>query len=788
MIRKMERRTESTKSHIAALTALALLGPVFGIATQVWAQALLLLGLALLLIFSPPRRSPGAVWWLLALAILAIGCTAFLPMRWFAIPEWRRTLTADFRVSLPETFSPQPWVSLHAACLLLAGLVFALYLATHSWGPHSRRQAARWHVGGVLLLAVLALASLAYGWHVPFWPPVLNSMNGFGMFPNRNQTANVLALAGIIATALAFDAFEKRRNSAWFWTVSVIILGVAIVQTYSRAGILLFFGGIAAWVILSFALSASRKGGALTVAGFALLLTGFFIFGGGTFERFQKLSHDARLDYRVGIQKDALHLAASAPWLGQGLGNFAPIFAMAREVSADQNRAIHPESDWLWIAVEMGWPAAALFAVAFLVWLRQCLPLSPGSDRALRSAAMICGVAFALHSFGDVSGHRPGSAWPALFLAGLAMHPQRSIERRRWVAPLFRVFGLLLALIATWWIASIFSERVGRAAPTLATVGRLAERVEQQNLQKEHDAARMTANEALRITPLNADLYYQRGIARVAEAFSVWGAAWDFGTARFLEPRWAALCFEEGKAWVEAGQAGLAFDAWVEALRRARDKGPGLYYQMLHWVGDRLGLHAALARLARSNPDYLLVFLGEADRLQSELLIGQLIDAEPKLESLSSAQKKSLFSIWYRKGDRSLLFSKLLANPEWQQDGWRWLASLYAEAKDYEKACEIARDSTPRPAMPKFTASKPLAELERIFRFRPDDIDAGLQLYNTQLSLGKTKDALETLRTLQAIPNPPAYLAFIEAQLHEESGNWEQAWNAWLRFGGREFQ
>ena len=785
----MERRTESTpKSHTAALTALAVLGPLFGIATQVWGQALLLLGLAVLLIFAPPRRSPGAVWCVLFLAILAIALTAFLPVRWFAIPEWRRTLTGDFRVSLPETLSPQPWVSLHAACLLFAGLVFALYLATHSWGPQSRRQAARWYVGGIVVLAVLALVALALGWQVPFWPKVLNSMNGFGIFPNRNQTANVLALAGIMATALAFDAFERKRKGAWFWTVSVIILGIGIVQTFSRAGVVLFFGGIAAWVLLSFALSASRKGGALTVAGLALLLTGFFVFGGGSFQRFQKLAQDTRVDYRVGIQKDALHLAASAPWLGQGLGNFEPVFAMAREVSADQNRAIHPESDWLWIAVEMGWPAAALFAVAFLLWLRQCLPLSPGSDRALRSAAMVCGVAFALHSFGDVSGHRPGSAWPALFLAGLAMHPRRVIETRRWVAPGFRLLGLMLALIAAWWFASIFSERLNHAAPTLATVAKLADRIEKQNVKSQHDAALVSANEALRITPLSADLYYQRGVARVAEAFSVWGAAWDFGTARFLEPHLAELCFAEGKAWVEAGQAGLAFDAWVEALRRAGAKGPGLYYQMLHWVGGRLGMHDALARLSRINPDYFLVFLGEADRLECDLLLGRLVEAEPKLGSFSRAQKKMLFSIWFRKADHSLLFAKLLANPEWQEDGWRWLAALYAEAKDFQRACEIARDSSPRPTMPKSTGTKPLAELERIFHFRPNDIDVGLQLCNAQLAVGKTKEALATLQVLQAIPNAPAYLAFLEAEVLEESGNWEQAWKAWLRFGGRDFQ
>lgn len=660
----MERRIETTatEAHAAAITAVVLLGPLFGIATQTWLQAVLLFGLAVVLILAPPRRSPGAVWCVLFLAILAIGLTAFLPARWFPVPGWRQTLTADFRVPLPDTLSPQPWVSLHAACLLFAGLVFALYLTTHTWGSHARRQAARWYTGGVALLAALALVALARGWQVPIWPKVLNSMNGFGIFPNRNQTANVFALAAIMATALAFETFKRRQNGAWFWTVSAVVLGAAIVKTSSRAGVLLFFGGIAAWALLSVVRSGSRKGSgkgsALTIAGFALLLTGFFVFGGGSFERFQNLGQESRSDYRIVIQKDALHLTAAAPWLGQGLGNFAPVFAMARVASADQNRAIHPESDWLWVAVEMGWPAAVLFAVAFLLWLRQCLPLASGTDRTLRSAAMVCGVAFAIHSFGDVSGHRPGSAWPALFLAGLAMHPKRVIEERRWAASVFRLLGVMLALISAWWIASIFSERVAHFAPTLANVAMLSERIEQENLEKQYDAALTDTNEALRITPLDADLYYQRGFARVAEAFSHWGAAWDFGTARFLEPHWTALCFEEGRAWIDAERPDLAFDAWAEALRRAGNKGPALYDRMLASTGYRLGMRAMLARLSHSNPDYFLVYLNRSDRLESDLLIGQLIKAEPKLESFSSAQRKALFSIWLHQGDRAALFSK----------------------------------------------------------------------------------------------------------------------------------
>jgi len=782
----MERRIESkSKSNPFAVTGLALLGPAFGVATQVWGQALLLLGLATLLILAPPRRAPGALWCILFLAIGAIGLVGFLPSQWFVMPEWRRMLAADFRVELPGTMSPQPWVSAHCFCLLFAGLVYALYLVAQDWSPRRRREALAWYAVGILILAIVALASLAIGHRVPFWPEVLNVASKFGFFPNRNQTANVLALAGIVSTALAFESFERKRNAGWFWATAAVAIGISVVQAYSRAGILLFFGGTAVWVIVSFAFSRSHKGVALSVAGIALALTAFFALGGETLERFLPKTEGEFQDFRFKIHRDAVRLTGTAPWFGQGLGNFAPVFAMSRDASAEQNRAIHPESDWLWVAVEMGWPAVVLFGGAFLLWLRQCFPFSEGSDRSLRSAAMVCGVAFALHSFADVSGHRPGSAWAALFLAGLAIAPKRGLQPRRWVAPVFRALGVIVALISGWWFLSLWSEQVGKVAPTLQTLARLTERVDQANARGDFSAAVLDASEALRVSPLNADLYYKRGVARVGEGFSVHGAAWDFGTARFLEPRWVQICVTEGNVWQVANQPALALDAWREGLRRAGARAPEYYGQMLGRTRNNTLVRSELARFSRASPDYLVVFLQQSDNLECELLIGQLIEAEPKLESFSSEQRKALFSVWYQRGDRSLLISSLLANPEWQKEGWLWLAYSFAEKKEFERAFQIARESIPAPTVPEFSTGKSLVELERAFRFRGEDLQAGIEYFAAQRAAGMTAEALETVISLQRVKTHPAYLVFLEAELWSEKAEWQKAWDALRRFKER---
>lgn len=788
-MRAMHRRTEPHSSPpAAAIAGLALLGPALGVATELWPQALLLLGLGALLMFSPPRRSPGPVWISLLAGIGALALTAFLPARWTGIPGWRRTLEAGYPVELPATSSPQPWLSCHAAILLFAGLAFAFFLLAQPWRSEARRQAIRLYVAGIALLAATAIVSHAWGFRVPFWPVVLNSAQKFGFFPNRNQTANVLALAAILSTALAFESFEHRRKAAWCWAAAVVLLGVAAVMAYSRAGILLFFGGIAVWVVISCALSSSRKGAALGVAGVALALTFFFIFGGEAFERFQHGSQGPRTDFRFAIQADALRLTLSAPWFGQGLGNFEPVFAMARAVSADQNRAIHPESDWLWVAVEMGWPAALLILAALFLCLKRCFPFSRGSDRPMRSAAAVCAVAFALHALGDVSGHRPGSAWPALFIASLALHPDRRLEARRWVAPVFRLAGLLLAIVGAWWLVSLRSEAVARAVPNPVTIQRMSERIERESAAREYPAAIGDINGLLRIKPLDSELYYQRGVARVAEAFSMWGAARDFETARFLQPHLVALCVAEGRVWFSVEQHEQGLVAWAEALRRAGDKAPELYSHMLDESYFKFSMHNALRRLARMNPDYFVVFLQHADRIECELEIGALLDAEPALESLSHPQRRRLFSAWSQRGDRSLFISRLIAEPAWQEDGWPYLARALAEQKEFERAYRIAMRFATVPALPEPVTGKPIAELERAFHFHPSDFQAGLDFFSAQRAAGQTAEALATLAALGKLPQHPAYLAFIEAQLWAEKEDWEKAWNAWWRFAGADFR
>ena len=90
----------------------------------------------------------------------------------------------------------------------------------------------------VALAATLVIACLTNS-HVPFWPE-----KEFG-FPNRNQTGNVLGLAGI-AEAIGLHRLEQGRKDWWLWLAFFRRLFGALLN-FSVAGsfCFLWFPGLA---------------------------------------------------------------------------------------------------------------------------------------------------------------------------------------------------------------------------------------------------------------------------------------------------------------------------------------------------------------------------------------------------------------------------------------------------------------------------------------------------------------------------------------------------------------
>ena len=303
----------------------------------------------------------------------------------------------------------------------------------------------------IVALAAVAIALYLIHAAFPFWI----NQRGFGPFPNRNQTANLFGITAIVLLACAQDDVRRGRKRWLLWVIALAILITAIILNFSRAGIAILIGGSALWI---FIVALRQRSGATAIAVGVSFLLGLFtvilISGGKTLERFHLRGFSGTglsTDFRWKIFHDAFDLITASPWCGVGLGNFEGVFAIFRNQSLVGTRALHPESDWLWLWAEMGWPAIVLIVAGAIWLLRRVFPLQEGTNQRFRLAALVGVAVFAGHGLVDVSGHRFGTALAALFLLGLSLHRPLNLKRSRLVPVLFRVIGLVLAVTGMSW-------------------------------------------------------------------------------------------------------------------------------------------------------------------------------------------------------------------------------------------------------------------------------------------------------------------------------------------------
>lgn len=764
-----------------ALVGITLLALGLGGSTELGAQSVIILLAALLILISPPRLKLGMVPTLIPLLFFALALTAFLPADWGGLPEWRRHLTQDLHVPLGPWRTPQPWLTLQACGLLFFGLVWMIYLFSQEWSPAEKSRTIRLLVTGIIFLAAITIASYWTGYRIPGW----NQEQNRGWFPNRNQTADVLALAGILNYVIAYKRFEKRSWAGGFWVVGLAIICAALVICYSRSGILMFFGGIGIWHLASLSRPGQGKTLALGVASLLLLLSLFLLFGGTTLERFlpePEREHPHAADYRQLIQEDCLRVSRQAPVLGTGLGNFEPVFTSMRQASADQNRTLHPESDWLWMVVEMGWLAPLLLLIGLIWWVRQSLPFTPNSGESLRLAAAVAVLMFFLHGFVDVSGHRLGSILVGLLLASLALSPVQRRTANRWVSPLFRLLAVLLIGLSGWWLASLYTDH---APPTTATLNRLQTKMAQDADDGKLASVFETANRGLDLAPLEWSFYFRRASALAFRNNATAQAVADFQIARFLEPHWINLCVNEGEVWLDAGDPAHCVDAWQEALRRAGPAGAPTYKDLLEMSQSEPVVHQGLMEAATTSTDYLITSLNYASPDEARQELATLLNRDPNLSSLSFNQQTQLFAAWYARGDQDDLASHLLTHTDWQLAGWKFLALHFASLHDFEMATATTMRFMPPPVIQEVSSEQSEAVLRSHSENISSDVVEGIHLCQAQMSHNQIDDALATIAELEKIKGCPRYVFYLEATLWVKKQQWEQAWNALQQFEGQ---
>jgi O-antigen ligase/Flp pilus assembly protein TadD len=763
----------------ATVALLPVLACFLGGATQKWAEGIVLAILGFYLLIRPPRLSLGLALNCILAGLLLLAAIAFLPHSWFFAPDWRSAIVHDFEISLPPSLTPQPWMT--ASCLIsfAAGLSWLYVVATQELDLRAVRFQLRLFAAGIVALA--AISVLLYLAHItlPFWI----NQRGFGPFPNRNQTADLFGLTAIILLACTQDDVRSRRKRWIFWLAGLGVIVTAIILNFSRAGILILIGGVAVWIGANALRHRSAARIAVGLSVLLVLLSILLLMGGQTLERFHLRGFQGTgisSDFRWLIFQDAFQLIRSSPWCGIGLGNFDAIFAIFRDASIGDTRALHPESDWLWLWCELGWPAVLLAVAGAALLLRRVAPLKEGTNQRFRLAALIAALLFAVHGLVDVSAHRIGTSFSGILLLGLALHRPLSFKPSAWIPYLFRLVGLILIVTGIAWAAAVRGTNLLPGSVGVANAKKLAGIANRgRNFSEGIDIS----THALAWAPLDWQLYFVRGLSETGAGQPA-KALDDFRRARFLEPNAYEVPLAEGNLWLSSHPL-QAVTAWREALRRAGPQQRGeVYSSMLSAAAVQKSSEVTriLEEVGLNQHDLALAFLCRVTGSPFNHGVAELLKRDPNLQMFDEEEKRAFFSLWSERGDLDQLAQIVQQHSEWVSFAWLGMATYHAKMNNFRDAYELTQRYGEAVALPRVAADFPFDELKKRFVAAPDNYAVGYALYREQIQRGLNDDALMTVRHFSERANSPAYFHFLEAQNWAAKENWERAWNAWRAY------
>lgn len=354
---------------------------------------------------------------------------------------------------------PLPEVALHAVGAYPAALLAEPDAELARIAPHPVAGAARWAAygagwavawfaararrreAGMLAAAIgaLALAEALYGLYAQahgqtdvlgIWPRGRYRADATGTFGNRNHFAGFVALGWPLL--LAWLAAPAREGGlAWpapvralLAGVASLFLGMAIVASHSRLGVVAAGVGIGVFAVCGIGAGRRAFGSSLWLrlgVPCAALMGAVWFGPGALLERFQALPRSAE---RVAVWGALLDLPPRTWILGAGVGAFADVFKTVQPVGVTASYA-YAHSAVLEGLLDFGVLGVAALAWAMWRWWR-CV--RPKQLAVLQRGAAAAVAALAVHAVGDFHFQVPGTAFP--FFVALGLCANAALARR----------------------------------------------------------------------------------------------------------------------------------------------------------------------------------------------------------------------------------------------------------------------------------------------------------------------------------------------------------------------
>jgi len=751
-------------------------------ARPAWSLCVICFSMLACFIAVPPRsKVPVLIWAPLVVALLLVLAFAW-PVT--SVPGWRHELLRDFSISTGGLNSPQPWLSFERWLIIVVVCIWVLFCIGSNFSDSERRTIVQTSVLGMTAIAAIAIYSLVRWGEMPTpWMRDDGSRYMFGPFPNRNHFSGMCAITGMLAFVAAYDAIKRDRKSWILFSCCLAIAFAGLMLNTSRFGVVMFFVGCGLWMFSATFRNKSAKKMALFSSLFLFGATFLLIFGQKILQRFThsgSLLESFTQSNRLILYRDSLRLIPDHPWVGWGLGNFEPIYALLGRYEDTFYRVSHPENDILWTALEIGLPATVLLLCALVVLFINSGPWRIANekygrrDRRIRQAAAIAALMFVAQSLVDVPIHSLGIAVLAGTLAGLGYDGQKLAPFAAKKLPIFHYTGMIFLLLAACLWSSV--EYGKPFFPTDTFARKLRTQSKQYIKEGRNVEALDLTNKILKITPLDWKLYHQRAQLRLSLGYAPSIVLADFSRARRLEPSISVVSVGEAEIWAASPYPKFALAAYRDAINRDPNSAQSYYNAVLELGRKHPEFQRSVRDIALSHPklhlQYTLACEGEAFVRE----LDSLLNREPELSVFRPEEQLQLFWHWYSKGNRADLFKRLNNKPQWLDVGWIVLATDQAQQGDFKEACAIAFEHLPPPFGTPLSSSKDLDQLGRLYLLNPTDIARGLQLYEAQKAAGKFSQALKTLDELASVPSSPVKIHYERALMLQKLGEFAKAW------------
>ena len=259
-------------------------------------------------------------------------------------------------------------------------------------------------------------------------------------FVNRNNYATFAGLGALAALAMILqylrrlvtsdlesrvrlrDLIQTLMTSGWLLVMAVLLCSLALLLTQSRMGLVAFLAGAGTLLLgWSLRLPPGRTraiGLGLLSLPVLLLVMNLWLSGDPTAARFAHLfaNGDLRFDIYTLIQQSI----AERPWTGYGMGSFEWAFRLVR----DEHIPVlvrRGHSDYLELAMEIGWPATIALISAFALVFASAVSMSIRREEPEVPLLFVAAtVQVGLHSLVDFSMQMPAVVFAYVLLAGLA--------------------------------------------------------------------------------------------------------------------------------------------------------------------------------------------------------------------------------------------------------------------------------------------------------------------------------------------------------------------------------